>query len=82
MASLTLELSDQSADFIDEKVRSGEFRDRQEVVAAALIAFQDRIDAFNAETRIGLDAAIRGDTFEVSDVRAWLADRRNTRQAG
>ena len=82
MANLTLELSDQSAEFIDARVRSGEFRDREEVVAAALIAFQERITAFNAEVQIGLDAASRGEVIEVADVRSWLADRRAARDAG
>ena len=82
MANVTIELSDQSAEFVDAKVRSGEFQDREAVVAAALIALNDRIAAFNAEVQIGLDACERGDVIEVADIRAWLADRRGSAAAG
>ena len=82
MASVTIELSDQSAEFVDAKVRSGEFQDREAVVAAALIALNDRIAAFNAEVQIGLDAYEAGDFIEVADIRAWLADRRGSAAAG
>ena len=82
MANVTIELSDQSAEFVDAKVRSGEFQDREAVVAAALIALNDRIAAFNAEVQIGLEAYERGDVIEVADIRAWLADRRGSAAAG
>lgn len=82
MANVTVELSDQSAAFIDARVESGEFRDREEVVAAALVAFRDRIASFNAEVQIGIDAAECGEVIDVVDVRQWLAERRKARAAG
>ncbi|CAN5330371.1 hypothetical protein BH10PSE1_BH10PSE1_01930 [soil metagenome] len=78
MANVTIELSDQSAEFIDERIRTGGFRDREEVVIAALIAFKERIADFNAEVQIGIDAAERGEVIEVPDVRTWLAARRRS----
>ncbi|HZW16173.1 MAG TPA: hypothetical protein VFF66_07960 [Brevundimonas sp.] len=78
MARVTIELSDQSAEFVDAKVRSGEFRDREAVVAAALIALNDRIAAFNAEVQIGLDAYEAGDFTEVDDIAAWLTGLRQS----
>jgi len=82
MSNVTVELSDQSAAFIDAHVESGEFRDREEVVAAALVAMRDRIASFNAEVQLGIDAADRGETLDVVDVRQWLAERRKARAAG
>lgn len=81
MANIQIELSDQSAEFIHAKVRSGEFRDADEVIATAILAYKERIEAFNREAQIGLDAVARGDTIRVDDVQAFLAERRESRQA-
>jgi len=80
MASIQIDLSDQSAEFIHAKVRSGEFRDADEVIATAILVYKERIEAFNREAQIGLDAVARGDTIRVDDVQAFLAERRESRQ--
>ena len=81
MATLTIELSDQAQAFVDARVRSGEFNDPDEVIAAALVAMNDRIQAFNREAQIGIDAFDRGDVIMVDDVKAFLAQRRLARSA-
>jgi len=81
MATLTIELSDQAQAFVDARVRSGEFNDPDEVIAAALVAMNDRVQAFNREARLGIDAFERGDFIMVDDVKAFLAQRRLARSA-
>lgn len=81
MANIQIELSDQSAEFIHAKVQSGEFRDADEVIAAAIVAYKDRVEAFNREAQIGIDALARGEVMQVDDVKAFLAERRKARQA-
>lgn len=81
MANIQIELSDQSAEFVHSKVRSGEFRDADEVIATAILAYKERIEAFNREAQIGLDAITRGDIIQVDDVQTFLAERRKARQA-
>ncbi|MFC5346237.1 hypothetical protein ACETK8_15630 [Brevundimonas staleyi] len=81
MASIQIELSDQSAEFIHAKVQSGEFRDADEVIAATIVAYKQRVEAFNREVQIGIDALARGEVMQVDDVKAFLAERRKARQA-
>ena len=81
MANNQIQLSAQSAEFIHAKVESGEFRDADEVVAATIIAYKQRVEAFNREVQVGLDALARGEVIEVDDVQAFLVERRLARQA-
>ncbi|MES2860914.1 MAG: hypothetical protein V4701_05545 [Pseudomonadota bacterium] len=81
MANVQIELSDQSAEFIHAKVSSGEFRDADAVIAVAILAYKQRVEAFNREAQIGIEALARGEIMQVDDVKAFLAERRKARQA-
>ena len=81
MATLTIELPDQARAFVEARVRSGEFRNPDEVVAAALVALENRVQAFNREAQVGIDAADDGRFVMVDDVRSFLAERRSARTA-
>lgn len=78
MASTTIELSDQSAEFVDAKVRSGEFRDREAVVNAAIADWRTRTDALHAAIQEGIDAYEVGDFTEIDDVAEWFTGLRQS----
>jgi len=75
MASNAIQLSEPFDHFVDEKVRSGDFKDRTQVIEPALTLMQDDDDKLRRlrdAIQEGLDDFENGHFIEVSDVRAWL----------
>lgn len=75
MANVAVSLSDPFAAFVDEKVRSGEFQSRTEVVEQALSLLQtdeEKLKQLNDAIQLGLDDLEAGRYIEVDDVRAWI----------
>lgn len=75
MASMTISLPSALNDYLDQKVRSGDFQDRTEVVARALDRMREddsRLDRLREAINEGLDELDAGLGIEVTDVRAWL----------
>lgn len=75
MASVAVTLSDPFASFVDEKVRSGEFQSRTEVVEQALSLLQtdeEKLKRLRDAIQEGLDDFDAGRFIEVDDVEAWL----------
>lgn len=75
MSSMTISLSPPLDDYVEEKVRSGDFRDRTEVVERALKQMREddvRLERLREAINEGLDELDAGLGIEVTDVRAWL----------
>lgn len=75
MSSMTIRLSPPLDDYVEEKVRSGDFRDRTEVVERALAQMREddaRLERLREAINEGLDELDAGLGIEVTDVRAWL----------
>ncbi len=75
MTMVSVELDDRMEAFVDEKVRSGAFRDRSEVLAQALNAMErrDRLaQPFEDALQEGLDDVAAGHVMEVDDIPAWI----------
>lgn len=75
MANIAVPLSDPFAAFVDEKVRSGEFQTRTEVVEQALSLLQtdeEKLKRLRDAIQEGLDDFEAGRYIEVDDVEAWL----------
>ncbi|HEV7229336.1 type II toxin-antitoxin system ParD family antitoxin [Brevundimonas sp.] len=75
MDSQPFPLSPALDEYVDQKVRSGEFRDRAEVVAEALDRMREedvRMDRLRQAINSGLDQLDAGEGIRVDDVEAWL----------
>ena len=75
MADVPIALSGPFAAFVDEKVRSGEFRTREEVVEEALSLLQtdaEKLKRLREAIQEGLDDFDAGRYVEVDDIGAWL----------
>ncbi len=78
MADVAIALSEPYAAFVDEKVRSGEFRTREEVVEEALSLLQtdeEKLKHLRDAIQEGIDAVDAGDFEEVDDLDAWFAEK-------
>ena len=75
MTMVSVELDDRMEAFVDEKVRSGAFTDRAEVLIKAL-GDMERSDAhltaLKAKIQEGLDELDAGLVIEVDDVEQWI----------
>lgn len=75
MTSIAVPLSDPFVAFVDEKVRSGEFQTRTEVVEQALSLLQtddEKLRRLRDAIQEGLDDFDAGQYIEVDDAEAWL----------
>lgn len=75
MDSQPFPLSPALDEYVDQKVRSGEFRDRAEVVAEALDRMREedvRMDRLRQALNAGLDQLDAGEGIRVDDVETWL----------
>ena len=75
MTSIAVPLSDPFAAFVDEKVRSGEFQTRTEVVEQALSLLQtdeEKLQRLRDAIQVGLDDFEAGRFVRVDDVKAWI----------
>ena len=76
MASKAIKLSEPFEDFVDEKVRSGDFTDRTQVIEQALVLMRDddgKLQRLQDAINVGLDELDAGLGIEVTDVKAWLS---------
>ncbi|MDZ4363678.1 type II toxin-antitoxin system ParD family antitoxin [Brevundimonas sp.] len=77
MASVMISLSPPLDAFVDDKVRSGAFRDRSDVVERALGLMRDgeaRLKALGDCVDEGLDELDAGLGIEIADAKSWLND--------
>ena len=75
MASNAIQLSEPFDHFVEEKVRSGDFKDRTQVIERALTLMQDddgKLERLRDAINVGLDELDAGLGIEVTDVKAWL----------
>ncbi|MDQ8028026.1 MAG: hypothetical protein REJ23_04825 [Brevundimonas sp.] len=75
MTMVSVELDDRMEAFVDEKVRSGAFRDRAAVLARALgdMERRDRLaQPFEDALQEGLDDVTAGRVMEIDDIPAWI----------
>lgn len=75
MTMVSVELDDRMEAFVDEKVRSGAFTDRAEVLMKALgdMERQDtQARAFEDALQEGLDDAAAGRVMEIDDIPSWI----------
>lgn len=79
---MDVDLGQPLEEFVENLVKSGRFRTRDEVVRYAVALFEDResqLALLDAEIQEGLDALDRGEKFTPDEVRARLAERRRLR---
>ena len=75
MASKSIRLSEPFDEFVDEKVRSGDFKDRTQVIERALVLMQDddgKLRRLQDAINLGLDELDAGLGIEVTDLEAWM----------
>lgn len=75
MSMVSIELDDRMVAFVDEKVRSGAFRDRSDVLAQALndmARWDNRNQAFEDALQEGLDDVTAGRVMEVDDIPSFI----------
>ncbi|WAC59121.1 type II toxin-antitoxin system ParD family antitoxin [Brevundimonas sp. SL130] len=75
MSTVSIQLDERMEAFVDEKVRSGAFRDRSEVLIKALGDMKQsdaQLTALKAKIQQGLDELDAGFGIQVDDVEQWL----------
>ena len=75
MASKSIRLSEPFDEFVEEKVRSGDFKDRTQVIERALVIMQDddgKLRRLQDAINLGLDELDAGLGIEVTDLEAWM----------
>lgn len=75
MSTVSIQLDERMEAFVDEKVRSGAFRDRSEVLIKALGDMRQsdtQLTALKAKIQLGLDELDAGFGIPVDDVEQWL----------